>query len=298
MSSHPGGPSSATLAAFTGAVLIGGANYIAVKFSNEELDPIFGAALRFTAASVLLILICALTRAPLPRGRSLIGVAIYGLLGFGVSYALLYHAIVGLGAGPTAVIVGAAPLATLLLAVLHGQETLTARGLGGGLLALVGIAVLSAGSIGNDLEVSYVVAAILAVLAIAESSVVIKAFPQTHPMSANAVGMSVGAAFLVVTSLLFHQEWTLPTDTQTWISLGYLVVVGSVGLFWLFLYVIQRWTASASVYAITLMPIGAVILSALFADEPITKELVAGGALVIVAVYVGAFGTAGEKARA
>ena len=290
MASHPSGPSGATLAAFTGAVLIGAANYIAVKFSNEELDPLSGAALRFVAASILLFLICAVTRTPMPRGRTLFGVAIYGLLGFGVSYALLYYAIVGLGAGPTAVIIGAAPLATLLLAALHRQETLTVRGLAGGLLALTGIAVLSAGSFGGDLELSYVVAAVLAVIGIGESSVVIKGFPEAHPMSANAVGMSIGAVFLVIASLLFHQEWALPATGRTWAALVYLVIIGSVGLFWMFLYVIQRWTASASAYAITLMPIGAVILSALFADEPITKELVAGGALVLVAVYIGAFG--------
>lgn len=290
METHTGGPSSATLAAFAGAVLIGGANYIAVKFSNQELDPLSGAALRFAGAAVLLFAICAIGRYPMPRGRAALGAALYGLLGFGVSYALLYYAIVGLGAGPTAVIVGAAPLATLLLAVLHGQETLTLRGVGGGILALIGIAVLSVGSLRADLEPSYVIAAIVAVLSIAESSVVIKGFPKAHPMSTNAVGMSIGALFLIAGSFLFDQRWALPTSVRTWAAVGWLIVVGSVGLFWLFLYVIERWTASATVYAITLMPVGAVILGALFADEPITIELLVGGALVLGAVYIGALG--------
>ena len=285
-------PSGATAAAFAGAVVIGGANYIAVKFSNEELDPLSGAALRFTAAALVLLSICALFRYPLPRGRAAVGAAIYGLLGFGVSYALVYHAIVGLGAGPTAVILGAVPLATLFLAVLHRQERLTTRGVAGGVLALIGIGVLSAGSLESDLEPSYVVAALCAVLAIAESSVVIKAFPRTHPMSTNAIAMSVGALFLAIATRLFGQSWDLPQTGRVWAALVWLVVIGSVGLFWLILYVIERWTASATAYAITLMPVTTVILGALFADEPITPELVAGGLLVLAAVYVGALGAA------
>lgn len=281
-------PSGPTLAAFAGAVVIGGANYIAVKFSNEEMDPVSGATVRFAAAAALLFLICAIWRYPLPRGRAAVGAAIYGLLGFGVSYALLYYAIVGLGAGTTAVIIGATPLATLLLAVLHRQEKFTMRGVLGGVLALLGIAVLSTRSLRADLQPSYLLAALLAVLSIAESSVVIKRFPRTHPMSTNAVAMATGAVFLSITSFLFDQAWKLPTSTRVWGALIYLVVVGSVGLFWLFLYVIERWTASATVYAITLMPVGAVVLGALFADEPITRELLIGGVLVLAAVYVGA----------
>lgn len=290
MEQRSGGPAGVTLGAFAGAVLIGGANYIAVKFSNEEIEPLSGAALRFGAAALLLWVICAFGRYPMPRGRALVGASIYGVLAFGVSYALLYYAIVGLGAGPTSVIVGAAPLATLLLAVAHRQEMISARGVGGGLLALIGIGILSIGSFDAELEPSYVIAALFGVLAIAESSVVVKGFPKTHPMSTNAVGMSVGALFLVVCTALFGQSWALPTTIRTWAALGWLVVIGSVGLFWLFLYVIERWTASATVYAITLMPVCTIILGALFADEPITPELLGGGALVLFAVYIGALG--------
>jgi drug/metabolite transporter (DMT)-like permease len=109
-------------------------------------------------------------------------------------------------------------------------------------------------------------------------------------MATNAFGMSVGALFLVIASLVFGQEWKLPGETKTWASLLWLVIVGSVALFWLFLYVIERWTASASVYMLTLMPVVAVTLGALIADEELTIEVVLGGVLVLSAVYVGAIG--------
>lgn len=284
------------LGAFGGGVLIGGANFIAVKFSNQELDPLFGATLRFASAAVLLLLISALFKYPMPRGRAAMGAAVYGFLGFGVSYALMYYAVQGLGAGPTSVIAAAVPLATLILAVLHGQETLTTRGVVGGVMALAGIAVLSVRSLEADLEPSYVIAAVVAVLSIAESGVVVKGFPRAHPMSTNAFGMTVGAVFLAVASLLFGAEWAIPHEARTWASLAWLVVAGSVALFWLFLYVIKRWTASASAYMLTLMPVVAVTLGALVADEELTLEIVVGGALVLAAVYVGAL--SGRRAPA
>ena len=44
----------ATLAAFvTGSVLAGG-NGVAIRFSNRELDPLWGAGLRFVIAALLM----------------------------------------------------------------------------------------------------------------------------------------------------------------------------------------------------------------------------------------------------
>jgi drug/metabolite transporter (DMT)-like permease len=128
----------------------------------------------------------------------------------------------------------------------------------------------------------------LGVLCIAESAVVIKAFPRAHPIATNAVGMAAGAAFLVVTSLLLGDEWTLPTKAETWAAIAWLVAAGSVVLFLLYLYLIERWSASATNYVVTLMPIVAVSLGALLDDESITIEVVLGGLLVLSAVYVGA----------
>lgn len=283
-----GVPDRGTLTAFLGAAFIGGTNFVAVKYSNEELDPLFGAALRFVLATLVLFAVNSAMRLPLPRGRAAMGAVIYGLLGFGVSYALLYVALVDLSPGVASVILAGTPLATLALAVLHRQERFSPRGLIGGLLAVTGIGILSSGSLGGDLDVRYLLAALLGMLAVAESSVLIKSFPKIHPVTTNTVGMAAGTILLAIASLIFGEQWALPQTGRTWIVLAWLVVAGSVGLFVLFLYVIARWTASASVYALTLMPVVAVTLSALLGQEDVTLGLVLGGVLVIAAVYTGA----------
>lgn len=286
---------SSTHAAFAGAVLIGGANFVAVTFSNMEMAPVFGAMVRFTFATVLFLMMARVRRVPAASGREAAGAAIYGLLGFGVAYAFLYYALVGLHAGTVAVIVAAVPLFTLLVAVLTGQERLTARGLVGSLLAIAGIAVLSRGTLGGELAGSYLLAAILAAVAIAASSVVARAFREVHPVNMNGIGMASGTAFLGVASLMLGEPWRLPREPGTWLAVGWLVVLGSVGLFQLFLYVIRRWTASATVYAVTAMPVVAAGLGVILLDQPITLEVLLGGSLVMIAVYVGAIARRPEK---
>jgi drug/metabolite transporter (DMT)-like permease len=277
-----------TLAAFAGVVVVGGANFVAVKATVEDLDPLYGAATRFALAGVVFFAILALRRIPFPRGRALAGAALYGTLGFGTAYALMYVALVELSAGVAAALLATVPLFTLALAALQRLEAFTLRGLAGGALAVVGIVVLSVESLGGDVPLGYVLAALAAPVVIAQSAIVAKRFPQTDPVATNAVGMVVGGVLLAVASVAAGEAWTVPQAGKTWVAAAWLVAAGSVGLFWLFLVVVQRWTASASTYAIPLMPLVAVALAAVLTDEGVGLAEVAGGLLVIAGCYVGA----------
>jgi drug/metabolite transporter (DMT)-like permease len=61
-------PSTAVLAVFVAVVLVGGTNFVAVRFSNRELPPFWGAGLRFLIAGVLLVAFALGRRIPLPLG--------------------------------------------------------------------------------------------------------------------------------------------------------------------------------------------------------------------------------------
>ena len=83
----------------------------------------------------------------------------------------------------------------------------------------------------------------------------------------------------------------MPVRTETWIALGYLVLSSAV-LFVGFFYVIRRWTASATSYGTVLFPIVALAVGAILAGEGVSGSFIAGTALVIVGVYVGALAPA------
>lgn len=281
-------PARTTLVAFVATVFIGGTNFVAVKFSNAELAPLFGAGVRFAAAAVVFLSILRMRGMRLPRGRALVGAAIYGTLSFALVYGLLYFALLQMSAGATSVIMASVPLVTLALAVLQGQERFTARGVAGGVLAVGGIGLLSYRSLGGAVHLLPLLAAIGAMGAAAQSAVLVKGFPKSDPIATNAVGMSVGASLLLLASILFGEPWTLPALATTWLALFWLVAAGSVGLFGLFVFVIKTWKASASVYALTLMPVVTVGLGAVLLGEPASAQTIAGAGLVVLGVYVGA----------
>jgi drug/metabolite transporter (DMT)-like permease len=279
---------SRTLAAFAGATIIGGANFVAVSMSNQELPPLWGAALRFGAAAALFFVLAVSARVPVPGGRAARGAVLYGLLGFGGAYAGLYVALVGLSAGTVSVVMASVPLFTLGLAATLGQERVTGRGIVGGLLAVAGIAVLSLGSVGGDVGILYFVAAVAGTLCAAGSSVVARALRDVHPLMMNALGMTAGCILLLAGSAALGEEWAMPGQARTLAAVAWLVMIGSVALFQLFLYVIRSWTASATVYSVTAMPVVAVLLGVLLLGQPVTASVAAGGGLVAAAVYVGA----------
>ena len=274
------------------STILGGNNAIAVRFSNVELPPFFGAGLRFAAASLILFLVVLILRLPLPNGRSLIGALIFGALQFGISYALIYWSLLEVPAGLFQVILALVPLLTFFFAILHRQETFKGRVLAGGLLAVGGIAIIFSGRMVDNVPLLALLAAILAAACIAESIVLFKTFPKTHPITTNALAMGTGAIILLGVSGLVRESIGWPSLPATWTAVIYLVIFGSVGTFVLALYVLERWTASATSYSLVLMPIVTVLFASWIADEPITFALVVGGLFVLAGVYVGALAPA------
>jgi drug/metabolite transporter (DMT)-like permease len=279
-------PDQLALGAFAGAVLVGGSNFVAVRYSNRELDPLWGACFRFALAAVVFGVLVAALRLPLPRGRALGLVVLYGLLAFGAAYGCLYWAMQEVPAGVAAVVMAVGPLLTLLLAVAHRIERLNPRALAGALIAVAGSALIffQPGSV-SFAWTSFVLLAVAA-LAAAESVVVSKRAGRLHPVVMNFIGMSAGAAALLVVSALAGERLALPADGKTQVALVYLVAA-TVGLFLMVLVVVQRWTASSTSYIFVLMPVVAVALGALVADERITVTTIVGGGIVCAGVYLG-----------
>lgn len=274
------------LGAFVGAVLVGGSNFVAVRFSNRELDPLWGAFLRFALAAALFGILCAALRLPLPRGRVLGLVLIYGLLAFAVTYGCLYWALQEVPAGIGAVVLAVGPLLTLLLAVAHGMQRLSGRALAGALVAIAGSVLIFF----QPSEIAFgwgsLVLLAIAALSASEAVVLSKRIGRQHPVAMNFVAMTAGAAALLLVSVGAGERLALPAEGETQLALLYLAFA-TVALFLCVLIVVQRWSASSTAYVFVLMPIVAVVLGYLVADEPITLTTVVGGAIVGAGVYLG-----------
>ena len=276
------------LASFLASALLAGGNGVSIRFSNRELAPLWGAGLRFALAAALLLAVMAVRRLGFPQGRALTGALLYGTFNFGAAFALAYYALVRLHAGLGQTLLALVPLATLLLAVAQHQERLRAAAVAGTLLALAGVAVISQGSVGASVPLASVLAAVASAVCIAQAAVLVRRFPPVHPVTMNAVGMTTGAALLLAGSALAGEPHLLPQRAATWAAIGYLVVIGSVVVFVLYLVVLHYWAASRAAYGFVLIPFVTVLLSAWLDNEPLGLGLLAGGLLVLAGVYVGA----------
>lgn len=276
------------MTAFATAVLLGGGNFLAVRFSNQELPPFWGAGLRFGLAAAAFVVMALALRLRWPRGRQLGLTGLYGVTTFTLSYALMYWALVRVTAGMAAVILAAVPLVTPLLAAAQDLERLDRRLLGGAVVALGGILVMTVGPDGLALPLSGLLAIIAAALTIGQSVIFGKRVADNHPVMTNAVGMSLGAGLLLVVSAVAGEAWALPREPRVVWSVIYLVGGGSIALFVLMLLVVRRWTASAGAYAFVLFPVVTMLAEAWLGDEPLTARGVLGAGIVMTAVWFGA----------
>jgi drug/metabolite transporter (DMT)-like permease len=299
-------PKRTVLAAFLVFVVLGGANAIGVRFALREMGPFWSASIRFALAGLLLAAYMVATRRPIPRGNRLVGTALFGIFGFGLAYTFLYQALKDAPAGTTMLMLAIVPLLTVLLAVAQGIERLRALGLAGAGLAAIGILVVSANQVSLNVPILALALLMAAAVCQAEAGIVVKRFPPGDPVAANAIGMLLGAGLLVVVALVTGEGIVLPTRPETWVAMAYLIGPGSVVVFVLVLYVLARWTVSATSYAFLLFPLVAILLGAILLQEPVQPSFLAGGAIVLAGVYVGAVyrprrrldASAGEAARA
>ncbi len=224
----------------------------------------------------------------MPRGRALVGAALYGALTFGAFFGFVYWGLQEAPAGLAGVFLATVPLLTFLLALAQGQERFRWDSLAGAALVVGGTAVIFRGGVEEGVPPISFLAIVAGAACAAEGAIVVKSFPSVHPAAMNAIGMAVGTAILFVLMPLFNEAYVIPEAASTWLAQVYLVIIGSVAVFALYLFVLSRWTASAASYEFVLVPIVGIVLSAWLLDEPITSAFATGSILVLMGVYLGA----------
>ncbi|NOH03045.1 MAG: DMT family transporter [Chloroflexi bacterium] len=109
-------PDALTLSAFFLVVLLGGSNSVAIRFSNQELAPFWGAAIRFGTAALVFWLVLWWRQLKLPGLKDSAVIAVNGFLSVGVSFALLYWALLHVPVSLATIFISSSPLFTFLLA--------------------------------------------------------------------------------------------------------------------------------------------------------------------------------------
>ena len=281
-------PDQVTLAAFLLVTLFAGGASVAIRFTYAELPPFFSGAARFICGGLFFLIWALIARIPLPRGKAFLGAILFGALGMGLAFTLIYWGLVKTPASLYQTLLALVPLLTLFFAFFHRLELFRPRGLLGALLTVAGIAVAVGGSQVAGLSLPRILAIIGGAAGIAESQIIAKLMPRVHPVATNAVAMPVGALILGLASFLAGEKPVMPTTAATWIAFAYIVVFVTIIAFQLNLFVLGRWPASRASYSFVLIPLVTILLASWLAKEHITWGFLLGGTLVVFGVWVGA----------
>ena len=271
---------------FVACALIWGSTFLAIRFGNEAVPPLWAASIRLALASVLLFGIVRVLGTPLPRGRALRGATLWGLFSLGVNLSFLYLGEQTVPSGISAVLFATVPLSTALLAAAFGVERLVSRKLIAAAIAIVGVAVIFAGELGVAVPFAGLLTIFGAATAAALGNVLLKREPSPPVFALNAIGTAVAAAVCLVASFLAGEAHAIPTTAAAWIPLLYLTLAGSLGAFVLFSWLVTHWSVSnASLVGVT-VPIIAVILGGVVKGEQPAPLTYVGAAIVIGAILI------------
>lgn len=270
-------------AAFGTCALIWGSTFLVISFGNDGLPPLWALALRLLIASAILLGLMKLTGAAWPRGPQMQAVAWYGVLEYGVSFPLLYYSEKLIPSGVAALMFATCPIAAMFLGRLFGFERVTWAKAGAGMLGIIGLLIIFAKQASGG-NVVGTLCALGAALSAVLASTLLKRGGTQSAFVGNGIGSLMGVPIALVISRIAGEPWSLPnTLGEIWPVL-YLAVLGSVGAFTLFVWLLGRWEASTASYLGVICPVIALILGSIFKHEPISGATLAGGAVVLASV--------------
>jgi len=270
--------------------LIWGSTWLAIKVGLDGVPPFLGAGLRFLLSAAIVGAVLAVRWRPIRLTRDdVICVLSLGVLVFWLNYAAVYWAEMRISSGLTAVLFSTMPLTTALLSRFWMRsEALGRRKLAGIAVGMMGTALLfwPDDSLGRP-QAFGMLAALFASLCSSVSLVVLKRYgARSDPFVLNVLGMGLGAACLLVMSVLAERSLTVVWSRNNVVALIYLAVFGSVVAFSLYYRLVKVLDATVVSLSTLIIPIIALALGRVFLGERITPLAIAGVLTILAGVAV------------
>jgi drug/metabolite transporter (DMT)-like permease len=263
--------SLSNLQLFIGCVAIWGSTWLAITFQLGRVEPEASVTYRFLLASLLIFAYCGLRKLPLRySARDHFWMAVCGILMFSVSYICVYYAEQRIVSGLVAVGYSASPLLSMFGQRFFFGTPMTRRMALGSVLGIVGIALVFWPEFAHFSQgASPVAGAVFTGLAVVLSMLGSMAAHRNHDAripvwQGMAWGMLYGSIFSALWTLGSGKGFAFETTPAYILSLLYLVVLGSVLAFAGYLTLLGRIGPARSGYIGVMVPIVALVISALF----------------------------------
>lgn len=282
------------VAAFAVIYLIWGSTYLAIRFAVETLPPFLMAGCRFVLAGLLMYGWTQLRGRPRPRASHWAAAAMVGTLMFVIGVGGVSWAEQHVPSGAAALLVAVGPLWMVLIDWLfYDGERPGAKVLGGILMGFAGVVILvGPAQLAGAARIDPFGAAVILVGTVTWSfgSLYTR---QGHlpaaPVLAIGMEMLAGGVILLLVATAFG-EWTQlqpsGVSLKSLLSLGYLIVFGSIVAVSAYLWLLKVSTPARVITHAYVNPIVAVFLGWALAAEPLTPRVLLASAVIIAGVLL------------
>jgi drug/metabolite transporter (DMT)-like permease len=275
--------------------VVWGSTYLGIRIAVETLPSLLSASARFAAASVVLALVLRLRRGPgalAVTPRQFGGAALAGVLLLTGGNGLVVLAESGppgkaVPSGIAALLIATVPLLVVVLRALTGDRPrpTTVIGVLGGFAGLAVLVVPGRGGTVPILGALIVVAA--ATFWSLGSFLSGRVTMPDNPFVATVYEMLAGSAVLALLGILRGEGRTLDlgaVSARSWLALAYLTVAGSLTAFTAYVWLLHHAPISLAATYAYVNPVVALALGALLVAEPVTVQVLIGGAVIVAGV--------------
>jgi len=276
--------------AFFSIYVIWGSTYLLNKIAVTELPPFKLASIRFISAGVLIFIIAKLFGIALSITRKqLVNTIIAGFLFLTFGNGMIVWALKYVDSGFAALEISAQPLVVLLLMrILEGKKIKTMSVIGV-ILGVIGIFLLVSQKqiISQEGTLIGVFMIFACLLSWAYGSLfVAKADLPSNYFVNTGYQMLTGGIMLLITSLLFGETWTSPTEWNERVQFSMVIlIIFSIVAFTSFNYLLKTVSPEKVATSTYVNPIIALILGWYFLNEQITTQSVIAAIILLTGVY-------------
>jgi drug/metabolite transporter (DMT)-like permease len=278
--------------AFAAIYVVWGSTYLAIRYAIDTIPPFLMAGTRFIVAGGALYLWSRLTGAERPSRAAWIATAVTGILMLAVGNGAVTWSEQRIPSGIAALLVASVALWMVLLEFLRRNGTRPTRlSIVGLLLGFGGVALLvgpAALTDARDLDVLASLVLVGASLSWAAGSIYSRVLPRPASTSlGSGMQMLAGGVVLLIVGASTGEIGRFDVasvTTRSALSLGYLIVFGSLVGFTAYAWLLRVCTPAAVATYAYVNPIVAMLLGWLIAGEAFSPRMIVAAAIILSGV--------------
>ncbi len=268
-----------------------GTTWLASKEGVRRMPALQMASIRQLIAGSCYVIFFLAKGTKLPRGKEWIPILVLSFLNFIMSNGLSTWGVQYTSAGLGAIIGAIFPLWIVVIGLFSVKEKIPMMAIFGLLLGFGGVCIIFYEHLQDFLIANFRFGIFLAVIATWTWAFATlytkKQAAHFNPYFSLGLQMLIsGVILFIITSVTGNTIPIVQIPWQSWASIGYLVIFGSLLAFVAYLYALQNLpTEQASIYAY-INPMVAVLLGWIIFNEKLTVFIAVGGLVALLGVYL------------